>query len=224
MWEQDSVRRFFSRHAVTWDALYGGRRDLVSRFIDRMFRRDVYERYALTFERLGANLRGRAVLDVGCGSGVYAVEAARRGAARVVGVDLSAEMIALAQTRCREAGYADVCRFVCAAFPLEEPQAELEAVFDHGIAMGVMDYVSDPYAFLKAMRRCVAGSAILSFPGRHWLREPLRRYRYKLLRRCPVFTYEEGSIRAACLHAGFSRLHIHCLDHSGICYIVTAHA
>src|SRR5260221_11507594 len=46
---------------------------------------------------LPADLRGRAVLDAGCGSGRYLLHALRRNARRVLGVDLSAEMLAQAQ-------------------------------------------------------------------------------------------------------------------------------
>jgi malonyl-CoA O-methyltransferase len=42
---------------------------------------------------LPADLRGCAILDAGCGSGRYMIHALRRGASRVVGVDLSAEML-----------------------------------------------------------------------------------------------------------------------------------
>jgi ubiquinone/menaquinone biosynthesis C-methylase UbiE len=41
-------------------------------------------------------LRGRSVLDLACGEGFYARLIKRAGAERVVGVDLSAEMIAMA--------------------------------------------------------------------------------------------------------------------------------
>src|SRR5689334_833843 len=43
---------------------------------------------------LPADLRRCAVLDAGCGSGRYLLHALRRGARRVLGVDLSAEMLA----------------------------------------------------------------------------------------------------------------------------------
>src|SRR5204862_7747374 len=46
---------------------------------------------------LPADLRGRAVLDAGCGSGRYLLHALRRGARRALGVDLSAEMLARAR-------------------------------------------------------------------------------------------------------------------------------
>ncbi|HRI48895.1 MAG TPA: magnesium protoporphyrin IX methyltransferase [Pseudomonadota bacterium] len=47
---------------------------------------------------LPADLRGQRVLDAGCGTGALAVEAARRGA-RVVAVDLSPTLVALARER-----------------------------------------------------------------------------------------------------------------------------
>ena len=45
-------------------------------------------------ELLPADLSRRAVLDAGCGSGRYLAHARRRGARRVLGLDLSAEMLA----------------------------------------------------------------------------------------------------------------------------------
>ena len=45
---------------------------------------------------LPADLSGARVLDAGCGSGRYLVQARRRGAQQLLGVDLSAEMLARA--------------------------------------------------------------------------------------------------------------------------------
>lgn len=50
-----------------------------------------------SFSHLLADVRGRAVLDVACGTGFYARECVRLGAQRVVGVDVSSEMIAVAR-------------------------------------------------------------------------------------------------------------------------------
>jgi magnesium-protoporphyrin O-methyltransferase len=47
---------------------------------------------------LPADLRGRRVLDAGCGTGALAVEAARRGA-QVIAVDVAPTLIALARER-----------------------------------------------------------------------------------------------------------------------------
>src|SRR5262245_10173832 len=50
-----------------------------------------------TLLRLLGDLRGLAVLDLACGEGYYTRELRHRGAARVVGVDLSEGMIRLAR-------------------------------------------------------------------------------------------------------------------------------
>jgi len=47
---------------------------------------------------LPADLSGRRILDAGCGTGAFAVEAARRGA-EVVAIDLSATLVNLARDR-----------------------------------------------------------------------------------------------------------------------------
>ena len=57
--------------------------------------REFIERYTL-FEILG-DIRGRKVLDLACGEGFYTRLLKRAGAAKVTGVDVSAEMIRLAE-------------------------------------------------------------------------------------------------------------------------------
>ncbi len=53
------------------------------------------ERYTLL--RLAGDVKGKAVIDLACGEGYYSRELRALGAARVVGVDLSHGMIALAE-------------------------------------------------------------------------------------------------------------------------------
>ncbi len=98
--QEAKTGEFFSGFAAKWDSLYGGKRNLFWRVLDNWLRRDIQQRYQLTFERLGPDLRGQTVLDIGCGSGIYCFEAARRGADRVVGIDLAEGMISLARQDC----------------------------------------------------------------------------------------------------------------------------
>ena len=51
-------------------------------------------------------LRGRRVFDIGCGGGVLAESLTRLGA-RVVGVDLSEDLLAIARTHASEQGPVD---------------------------------------------------------------------------------------------------------------------
>lgn len=78
---------------------------------------------------LPTELQGRAVLDAGCGSGRYILQALRRGAARVVGVDLSAAMLRRAGAELAhgpESGAAvTLLRASVAALPLRAHWADL---------------------------------------------------------------------------------------------------
>lgn len=57
------------------------------------------ERYAVvpSFLALVGDVRGRSVLDLASGTGFYSRELRRRGAAEVLGIDISAEMVAVAR-------------------------------------------------------------------------------------------------------------------------------
>lgn len=57
---------------------------------------------AYTFLNLIGAVRGKRILDLACGEGFYSRRLMRLGAARVVGVDVSAEMIRLAEERERD--------------------------------------------------------------------------------------------------------------------------
>jgi SAM-dependent methyltransferase len=50
---------------------------------------------------LPADLKGKSFLDLGCNEGFFCIEAKRRGARRIVGIDQSAEFISRARTRGR---------------------------------------------------------------------------------------------------------------------------
>ncbi len=67
---------------------------------DRTFDKIPYRPFMETFTvfRTLGDVTGRTILDVGCGTGLYPRELRRRGAASVVGVDISEEMIRVACT------------------------------------------------------------------------------------------------------------------------------
>jgi SAM-dependent methyltransferase len=82
------------------------------------------------------------VLDAGCGPGLVSAALLDAGH-RVVGVDLSAEMIARARSRC--APHGDRARFE--RISLHDP--ELTGPFDATISRYVLHHVTDPTAFLR---------------------------------------------------------------------------
>lgn len=184
-----SVKRYFDQAADEFDAIYHGKGQFCQ-WIDRHFRWDMYERHRLTFEKCG-DVKGKAVLDVGCGSGRYSIEFAKRGAANVVGIDFAPNMVALARQHAKEYGVQDCCEFIIGDFM----ELEFKKNFDICIAIGVFDYVAEPRPFLAKMRALTNRWLIASFPSKSLIRTPIRKVRY-WFKRCPVYFYDHGNIRS----------------------------
>jgi 2-polyprenyl-3-methyl-5-hydroxy-6-metoxy-1,4-benzoquinol methylase len=117
-----------------------------------------------------------SVLDVGCGSGRYALALAAAGASRVLGVDISDEMIRIAGHEAGRQGHARSCEFRTGGF-LELPIGER---FDAVVATGYFDYLEDPGAHLRKMLELCSGRIFASFPKRWEFRVPVRRLRFAL--------------------------------------------
>lgn len=172
------------------------------RVVNRILRRAVYQRFALTLEHAG-DLTGKRVLDIGCGSGRYAVELARRGAAEVVGIDFSADMLKLADELAASEGMSDRIRFVRTDFD----QFEDARGFDVVIAIGFFDYVADPAAAMSRARALTRGRFLASFPAPAFPRALLRRIRYGL-KRVRLTFYRADEVRVLAERAGFARIRV----------------
>jgi ubiquinone/menaquinone biosynthesis C-methylase UbiE len=211
----EEVGTYFDKAAVVFDTFYDHKRSSFMQWIDRKFRSDVFERYRLTFETL-ESLTGKTVIDIGCGSGPYVVEAANRGSKRVVGIDMAENMLDLGRQRAIAAGVADKCEFVLGTFPQDCPNER----FDYGIVMGVMDYVADPQRFITALGQQICQRAVLAFPSIHWFRTPVRKSRY-WIKKCPVYFYKPTKIKEYATAAGFKDIKIKKIAGAGMDYFVT---
>ena len=211
----DTVRRRFERDARSFDAIYRLERSPFWRWVNTTLRKAVFERYTITFEQAG-DVTGKKILDVGCGSGVYSVDFARRGAGRVVGVDFSGNMLGLARQEAEQHGVADRCDFIRADFL----ELELEETFDVSIAMGVFDYVPDQVAFLRKMVALTTGKVIVAFPGHSLLREPARRLRYRLSGKGEIYLYSREDVERIATEAGLHDREIIRIDSSGGVFVL----
>ncbi len=82
------------------------------------------------------DLAGKAVLDLGCGTGEHCAEYARRGAAKVVGIDISEKMLAVAREKNADP------RVEYRRLPMERV-GELEGPFDLVVSALALQYVED---------------------------------------------------------------------------------
>ena len=172
----DLVNQYFNREAARFDAIYEHDKPLRQQIGDALFRRVILERYSLVVNAIGAP--GSTLLDVGCGPGRYGLELARRGAAHCVGVDVAANMVALAEAEAKKAGVADRCAFAVSDWLSYTGEQQFDAV----VAMGYYDYLEDPRPHLEKMIRAARGRIFASFPKRWTVRTFLRIVRFKLAR------------------------------------------
>lgn len=211
---EQRVRKHFHADARRFDAIYEDEKNAITRFVDNVWRGVVRRRFELTLEQLEP-LAGKTALDVGCGSGRYCIAYAKRGAARVIGVDFAVAMIELADEYARRAGLSDSCEFRAGKFP----EAVRDESFDVCTAMGFFDYVADPAPIISRMRELTRSKMIMSFPkSREW-RAPVRRVRFWLTG-CPLFLYSESQVRKILSDAGVTLYDWIALDRD---YIVIAH-
>src|SRR5918998_3438015 len=190
------VREHFHADARRFDSIYEERKGPLTRLIDNWWRGVVRKRLEVNLEKLEP-LKGKSVLDVGCGSGRFCIAYAERGASRVVGVDFAAAMIDIADQLAAEAGVADRCEFIAGAFP----ESVGDETFDASTANGFFDYVEHPVPLIARMRELTRETMIMSFPKAVEWRVPVRRVRF-WLKGTPLFLYREPQVKRMLADAG----------------------
>lgn len=104
-------------------------------------------------------LRGKTILDFGCGMGQGSIEIAQLGADRVIGLDIRPEMLEYARQAASAAGVSHICEFHEA---FDEP-------VDLIVSIDSFEHFDDPAQVLAAMGRLLKdnGRVLLSF-GPTW--------------------------------------------------------
>ena len=163
-------------------------------------------------------LRGKRILDVGCGGGLLSEALAREGA-EVVAIDLAPEVLEVARLHLLESGLQIDYRQISA-----EALAEQEAGgFDAITCMEMLEHVPDPGAILAAIARLLkpGGQAFLSTLNRtpQAFAAAIVGAEY-LLRLLPRGTHSYSSfIRPNELAAGLREAGLNLRDVSGLHYL-----
>jgi SAM-dependent methyltransferase len=208
-------RRYWNSEADAFQRIYTHRKSGFSNALDQLFRKDMYQRYEFTIENCEP-VANRKFLDVGCGNGLYSLELGRRGAAKVLGIDIAEVMVDLCKQSSVAENLDDRCTFL---------QTDLlaynnsDSKFDVSFGIGLFDYIRDPLPVLRKMRELTTDKAIMSFPRLWTWRAPIRKARLSL-RGCDVVFYSAARINELMREAGFSR---HTLTKVGKLYCVVAY-
>jgi SAM-dependent methyltransferase len=110
-------------------------------------------------EQALAELRGKVVVDFGCGDGHEAIELAQNGAAQVIGIDNRQSALRRAWENARRSGVEDVCVF-CS-----------QGVYgaDAVVSLDGFEHFGDPGAILQTMYDLLkAGGAVYTSFGPTW--------------------------------------------------------
>jgi SAM-dependent methyltransferase len=105
------------------------------------------------------NISGKIVTDFGCGEGLESVEIARRGAKRVIGIDIREDCLQAARRRALEAGVENSCLFA----------SSTEELSDIIVSIDAFEHFSDPAGILRMMNALLKadGEVLVSF-GPTW--------------------------------------------------------
>jgi SAM-dependent methyltransferase len=107
-------------------------------------------------------LSGKSVLDVGCHTGFFCQHAARRGAARVVGVDVDSNAVRQARTLAEIAG-------LSGAIDFQNLDVEADLLpagpFDVVICLNVLHHLRDPIAAIAKLAAIARERLVLEVPG-----------------------------------------------------------
>ncbi len=105
-------------------------------------------------------IRQKTVIDFGCGAGFESLEMARKGAGRVIGLDIQKDLLENATRNASAAGLADRCEF----------RSETSDLADIIISKDAFEHFADPAQILAQMARLLKpGGYVLAAFGPTWL-------------------------------------------------------
>jgi SAM-dependent methyltransferase len=194
----EKVATYWNDVAGKFDTIYSGRKSPLARALDGWLRRDMFERFDWVMG-LAGDVRNSRICDIGCGSGRFVAELARRGAGRVVGVDVAPEMLRLASQHVAANGVAARCQFALADVEHWRTEERFELV----IAIGFWDYIEDPRSRLAKIRRLSESRFLSAWPRAETWRAPVRKARLSALG-CPVYFYRRDAVCHLIEGAGFT--------------------
>ncbi len=196
--ETKGAKKYFDAVPRQWDALYS-HENWFMHLINRWLRKGLFLRHRLTFENCG-DLTGAKILDVGCGTGRYSIECAKRGASRVVGIDFAPSMIEFSQSTAQQMGVAQRCEFICDDFLAHQ----FDESFDIVLMLGLFDYIQEPEPIFTKVAALNPRRFLASFPKRSLIWSTQRHIRYCWIKKCPIYYYTEEQLERLYREAPFS--------------------
>jgi len=195
---KDLVQVHFDKTAKEFDSIYTGEKSKFGRFLDRKLRWDMEKRFERTIQECG-DIKGKSIIDIGCGSGRF-MEILQTGYPDLIlGVDFAPNMLLIAQNILHAKMTDSPSKFVVGDFN----KMAFKSGFDITLAIGLFDYIEDPLDMLNKMRTVTKEKLIATFPRSGTLRSVIRKVRLGV-RGCPVYYFSEDQVKKLLLDSGFT--------------------
>ncbi len=201
--------KYWDEHVVSWEAstYYADKSmpkpTLWDSFSTYFRGSQLYDRMNIALEMVKPYLNGLTVLDVGCASGRFADQMLAAGAARVIGVDVSDDIIRIANDRRLAGPNKERLEFFSA--DVVQPGLKLPKV-DIVTALGVIEYF-DEKDMMNFLGNLQTPWLFLDFPDvartTNWLQWWMRQV-YIRVNKCPgVYLYERPQFTDMVHKAGY---------------------
>jgi SAM-dependent methyltransferase len=106
-----------------------------------------------------SRIRGKTIIDFGCGQGLEAIELAERGAELVIGIDIREDLLEMARLNAARAGFDERCCFA----------SSTTHAADFIISLDAFEHFQDPAAVLRQMEALLkAGGEVVAAFGPTW--------------------------------------------------------
>jgi SAM-dependent methyltransferase len=210
--EKGEEGEYWKKNLLVWEAgaYYrdaGGRMPVSERVAALLRGNGMYVRMDAALRMAAPHVKGLTVMDIGCGSGRFALKLAEAGAKSVIGVDISPDAIKMAERRRESSPHRKRLTFRVA--DLSEPGTRLPKV-DLVTALGVLEYF-DEAGMDQLLGKLKTRYFLFDFPDaqgrtRTWLLWALRQV-YLRIKGCPgVYLYTQEEFRALAGRHGFKNV------------------
>lgn len=185
------VRDYFEKYADRFDSFYRKeKRNFIQQVAHAALRKPgLVRRFQATVDILG-NVENRTILDIGCGSGIYSVYFAKKGA-EVTGIDFSSNMVSFAKRNAEK----ENCKIKFSTNDLLK--YETQERFDYSLLIGVFDYVKkdEIQKYFEKAIVLTRQKIVATFPKKFTPQMPVR-YFWLKRQNCPVYFYTGKQIEA----------------------------
>ncbi len=180
---------FWDSEHQSFDSIYTHNKSKFQVLSDRILRKDMYQRFEFAMKN-SEPMTGKTFLDVGCGTGYYSIEFAKKGAKYVTGLDIAKNMIRASEEYAKRNNLEDRCEFI----QTDLLDYKTRSKFDITIGIGLFDYIKEPLPVIEKMKKVTKNRIIMSFPRLFTWRAPIRKIRLTL-KNCDVYFYTKKEIK-----------------------------